>query len=155
MAQDKETVVLKEEIAARIAAYFQACNEADAEKLTACFVPDAVHYFPPGMGGPYVGREKIAEVWIKSVRENGSYWTIDRIVVDTSRREAAIEWTHFKSRWGDMLRGAEWYEFDDSLLIREIRAYYAAPRAAGVKTHQLEGFPYQERGYPLSPPQES
>ena len=28
--------------------YIQACNDGDAEKIAACFVSDAVHYFPTG-----------------------------------------------------------------------------------------------------------
>jgi hypothetical protein len=36
--------------------YFDACNAADANAIAACFVADAVHYFPPGMyGGPFRG----------------------------------------------------------------------------------------------------
>ncbi len=45
------------------------------------------------------------------------------------------------------------YAFDpDSLLITEIRAYYASPQAAGLSRLELEGFPYAERGYHLSCP---
>ena len=29
-----------------IRTYNQACNDADAEAIAACFCPDAVHYFP-------------------------------------------------------------------------------------------------------------
>ena len=31
--------------------YFDACNAADFDALVACFTPDAVHYFPPGLAG--------------------------------------------------------------------------------------------------------
>ncbi|MGZ3274767.1 MAG: nuclear transport factor 2 family protein, partial [Caulobacteraceae bacterium] len=44
--------------------YFDGCNEADTGKIAACFIPDAVHYFPPGMyEGPFRGAGKIAEKW--------------------------------------------------------------------------------------------
>ncbi len=32
-----------------IRCYFDACNEADYDKLVSCFTPDAVHYFPSGL----------------------------------------------------------------------------------------------------------
>ncbi|MGH9035688.1 MAG: DUF1330 domain-containing protein, partial [Acidimicrobiia bacterium] len=57
--------------------YFDACNAADVEGIAACFVPDAVHYFPPGMyGGPFVGAETIAQRWVAAVRDFGSHWTV-------------------------------------------------------------------------------
>jgi hypothetical protein len=42
---------------ARVQAYFDACNESDREKFYSCFSDDVVHYFPPGVGGPYVGKK--------------------------------------------------------------------------------------------------
>jgi hypothetical protein len=49
-----------------------------------------------------------------------------------------------------LARGAEWYEFDPGTgLITEIRAYLAAPLAAGASRLELEGFPYAERGYTM------
>ena len=33
---------------ALIRTYFDGCNEADEAKMVACFVPEAVHYFPAG-----------------------------------------------------------------------------------------------------------
>ena len=66
-----------------IRTYFDGCNEADVEKMTSCFVPGAVHYFPPGMyGGPFVGAETIAERWVDAVRSFGSVWTIDSVMTD-------------------------------------------------------------------------
>lgn len=32
-----------------IEAYFAGCNAAHVDAMVACFTPDAVHYFPPGM----------------------------------------------------------------------------------------------------------
>ncbi len=63
--------------------YFDACNAADVEGIAACFVPDAVHYFPPGMyDGPFRGATTIGEKWRKAVETIGSYWTIDRMICD-------------------------------------------------------------------------
>lgn len=137
-----------------IRTYFDGCNEADVEKIASCFTPDAVHFFPPGMyEGPFRGSRKIAEKWRDAVNNLGSYWTVDRLLVEPLRYEAVMEWTHFKTRQNTILRGIEWYEFDQaSGLIREIRAYYASPQAQGEDRLELGGFDYKGRGYPMAPP---
>ncbi|HZF26739.1 MAG TPA: nuclear transport factor 2 family protein [Steroidobacteraceae bacterium] len=138
---------------ATIREYFDACNEANAAKIRACFEPDGIHYFPAGAPqGTFDGAEAIANGWVTAVRNLGSIWTIDRMVVDDSRLEAVIEWTHFKPKQGLYLRGDEWYLFSKRGLIREIRAYYACPPAIERRTHELGDFDYAGRGYPLSPP---
>jgi hypothetical protein len=139
---------------ARIHAYFAACNSGDAEQVASHFVPDAVHYFPPGMyEGPFRGATTIGARWAAAVRTLGSIWTVDRVLVDADRAMAAIEWTHFKTAAGTVLRGDEWYAFDPATgLIREIRAYYASPLAQGLQRLELEGFDYAGRGYPMEPP---
>ncbi len=133
---------------ARVRTYFEGCNEANRQKLYGCFAEKVVHYFPPGVGGPYVGKKAIADLWIESVRVNGSRWTIDRMVANN--REVGIEWTHFKPLIGEYLRGGEWYEFDEEGLITVIRAYYASPRDTSRKVNELEGFPLQP---PDEPPE--
>jgi hypothetical protein len=137
-----------------IRAYFDGCNAADAGKITACFAPDAVHYFPPGMyEGPFQGAGRIADKWCTAVRTLGSYWSIDRLLVEPVTWQAVMEWTHFKTRIGAVLRGVEWYEFDPaSGLIREIRAYYATPQPAAGDRFELGGFDYAGRAYPMAPP---
>ena len=139
---------------ALIRTYFDGCNQADVDKIAACFIPEAVHYFPPGMyEGPFRGARKIAEKWRAAVQALGSYWTIDRLVIEPVSGQAVMEWTHFKTRSGAMLRGIEWYEFDPaSGLIREIRAYYATPQPPEGDRFELGGFDYAGRDYPLSPP---
>jgi hypothetical protein len=139
---------------ALIRRYFDGCNEADVDKITACFTPDAVHYFPPGMyEGPFRGARKIAEKWRSAVQNLGSYWTIDRLLIEPRSWQAVMEWTHFKTRTGAVLRGIEWYEFDPaSGLIREIRAYYATPQPAEGDRFELGGFDYAGRQYPLAVP---
>lgn len=137
-----------------IRTYFDGCNEADIDKMMACFTPDAVHYFPPGMyEGPFRGSRKIAEKWRGAVESFGSYWTIDTLLIEPVSYRAVMEWTHFKTRQNTILRGDEWYEFDPaSGLIREIRAYYASPQAGELKRLELGGFDYDGRGYPSAPP---
>ena len=139
---------------ALIRTYFDGCNEADVEKIASCFEPDAVHYFPPGMyGGAFRGARTIGERWRAAVKRGGSSWTIDRVLCDPDSDQAVIEWTHFKTAEGTVLRGDEWYVFDaDSGLIREIRAYYASPQDGARRRLELEGYDYAGRGYPLEPP---
>lgn len=139
---------------ATIREYFDGCNEADARKIVGCMEPDATHYFPAGAPqGTFRGADAIAAGWVSAVRNLGSIWTIDRVLVDASRLQAVIEWTHFKTRQGIHLRGDEWYVFSARGLITEIRAYYAAPAdAAQPRTHELGDFDYTALGYPLGAP---
>ena len=139
---------------ALIRTYFDGCNEADVDKVAACFVPDAVHYFPPGMyGGAFRGARTIGERWRDAVLNLGSYWTVDRLVVEPVTMTAVMEWTHFKTKEGKVLRGIEWYDFDrESGLISEIRAYYASPQDRTLNRLELAGFDYNGRGYPAAPP---
>lgn len=134
--------------------YYDGCNEADREKIRRCFTPDAVHYFPPGMyAGPFRGAGTIAERWRAAVEKSGSYWTIDALLIDAGRAEAVIEWTHFKTAQGTVLRGAEWVVFDKvSGLMQEIRAYYASPQASELERLELGGFDYEGRGYEMVSP---
>jgi hypothetical protein len=140
----------REKLIACVRRYFEGCNEANREKLYSCFAEGVVHYFPPGVGGPFVGKKAIADLWIDSVRVKGSQWTIDRLVADD--HQVAIEWTHFKPMINECIRGAEWYEFDEVGLMTAIRAYYASPRDQMRKTNELEGFPYADQGYPVAAP---
>jgi hypothetical protein len=138
---------------ATIRTYFDGCNEADARKIMACMEPDAVHYFPAGAPqGTFFGAKAIADGWVKAVQTLGSIWTIDRVLVDASKLEAVIEWTHFKPKVGVHLRGDEWYIFSKAGLIREIKAYYACPSAIPARSHDIGDFDYAARGYAMSPP---
>jgi hypothetical protein len=130
--------------------YFEACNRASRELFAQVLTERCVHYFPPGTGGPYLGREAIADLWIGFVREKDSRWTIDRLVCDG--RNIAVEWTHWKPAVGEHIRGSEWYEFDEHGKIDAIWAHYASSRDAGRPANELEGFTYRGRGYPLTPP---
>lgn len=140
----------RDKLIACVRKYFVACNEADRDKMYACFSDHVIHYFPPGVGGPYVGKKAIADLWINTVHVNGSCWTIDRLVADDT--VVAVEWTHFKPKIGELIRGAEWYEFDNNGLLTSIRAYYASPRDKERKANELEGFPYAAQGFSIDPP---
>ena len=139
---------------AAIRRYFDACNAADYEALVACFTPDAVHYFPPGLPEiPWRSADIIARKWIWCVETLGSQWSIEKILCSATAPEAVIEWTHWKLKTGTALRGDEWYVFDrDSGRISEIRAYYASPADSSVAISQLAEFDYAGRGYHLKSP---
>lgn len=137
----------------QVRTYFEGCNEGSREKMASVFAPSIVHYFPPGMFGPRVGSRSIASLWRETIRQNGSRWTIDRMVSDDN--EVVIEWTHWQPVPGTYIRGAEWYEFDDDGLITVIKAYYASPRDRTLAANELDGYPYAELGYPISPPDEA
>lgn len=130
--------------------YFDACNTASRERFARVLTPDCRHYFPPGTGGPYLGADAIADLWIGFVRSKGSQWTIDRLVCDGE--QLCIEWTHHKPAVAEYIRGSEWYEFASDGRISHIWAHYASPRDSNRPFNELEGFDYQERGYPHTPP---
>jgi hypothetical protein len=133
--------------------YFDACNAADPQAIATYIEPGGVHYFPAGAPqGTFSGADAIGAGWVKAVANLGSIWTVDRIVVDATKLEAVIEWTHFKPKQGVYLRGDEWYLFSPRGLIREIRAYYACPPAGEIRNHELGNFDYRGLGYPLTPP---
>lgn len=138
----------------RIRDYFAACNSGDPAAIAAHFVPDGVHYFPPGMyRGPFRGAETIGERWEQAVATVGSVWTVDEVITHPPSSRAVIEWTHFKTFEGTILRGDEWYRFDPGTgLITEIRAYYASPQDPSLDVLELGGFDYQARGYPSESP---
>ena len=70
----------------------------------------------------------IAGKWVWCVENLGSQWTIEKVLVSHDSNEAVVEWTHWKRKLNSAQRGDEWYVFDGPTgLIREIRAYCAAP----------------------------
>ncbi len=140
---------------ATIREYFDGCNEANAEKIMGCMEVNAVHYFPAGAPqGTFFGARAIADAWHTAVQNLGSIWTVDRVIADAPGLEAVIEWTHFKPKAGVYLRGNEWFIFSPAGLITEIKAYYACPASTDtVRSHEMGDFEYEQRGYPLAPPE--
>jgi ketosteroid isomerase-like protein len=60
----------RDEIENSIRAYFDACNEADTDKIKSFFTNDAVHYFPEGSPfGALRGSQAIADCWVHCVNE--------------------------------------------------------------------------------------
>jgi uncharacterized protein (DUF1330 family)/ketosteroid isomerase-like protein len=144
----------RERMAALIRRYYDAFNAGDVDGMASCFVPDAVHYFPPGMpGGPFRGARTIAEHFGSAAETFGSYGTIDRMICDPATHQAVVEWTHFKTKQGTVIRGDEWYLFHpDSGLVQEVRAYYASPQDASLDRQELDGYDYAGSGYATAPP---
>lgn len=143
-----------EKAAALIRHYFDMCNAADRQGLIDCFTEDATHYFPPGLpGAPWRGAEAVADGWVWCVEKMGSKWTIERLLAAADGKEAVIEWTHWKTGIGEVLRGDEWYRFNDDITkILEIRAYYASPVDKSQPVNALYEFDYTGRGYHMEPP---
>jgi ketosteroid isomerase-like protein len=142
----------RDKMASAIRGYFDACTRGDAAAIAAYFAPDGTHYFPDGSAfGALRGPAQIARCWVQCVRDFGSSWTVDNLVADPDSRQAVIEWTHFKPKVGQVLRGDEWYLFDERGFIREIRAYYASPTHPGRAVHAIGSFDYAGRGYPMAP----
>jgi len=133
---------------ARIALYFAACNTGDAKAIADSLSPRAVHYFPSIP--PVRGARKIGALWARLVKSEGSQWTVDSFLAGEGG--AVIEWTHYRTKKGRLLRGTEWYRFDGRGRISELRAYYAAPSDWVAKAFELMGYPYEERGYNLRSP---
>lgn len=132
--------------------YFDGCNEADVDKMAAQFTPDGVHYFPPGLDGPWVGATVIGQNWRRLVLEIGSAWSIERMIIEPESNQAVIEWTHWKTKLGGYLRGDEWYKFDpETGLITEIRAFYASA-SDGRSEVTMQGYDYEREGYQLTAP---
>ena len=132
-----------------IRTYIQACNDADAKAVAACFCPDAVHYGP---AVKWSGAATIGANFAKRVQELGHCWTVDQLLVDVERCEAALEWTRF-DRNARVVRGVDWFVFEpQTVRIREIRPYFAVPPRPDLIRQEMRDFDYAGRGYPTNAP---
>jgi methyltransferase len=104
----------------------QACNDADANAIAACFGPEAVHYSPAGP--TWVGAAIIGHHFTTRVREQGHGWTVGQLVIDVDRCAATLEWTRFDRPHARILRGMDWFVFEpQTFRIQEVRPDTAAP----------------------------
>ncbi|MBI3824613.1 MAG: nuclear transport factor 2 family protein [Candidatus Rokubacteria bacterium] len=135
-----------------IRTYIQACNDADAKAIAACFSPEAVHYSPSGP--KWVGAATIGTNFAQRVQEKGQCWTVDQLVIDVDRCAATLEWTRFDpTTMPSVLRGVDWFVFEpNTFRIREIRPYIAAPLHPEKARQELLDFDYAGRGYPTTFP---
>jgi SnoaL-like domain len=130
--------------------YIQACNDADAKAIAACFCPDAVHY-GPGFS-KWSGAATIGDNFMKRVQELGHCWTVDQVLVDVERCAAALEWTRF-DRNARVVRGVDWFVFEpQTIRIREVRPYFAVSPRPDLARQEMQDFDYAGRGYPTNAP---
>ena len=128
--------------------YIQGCNDADAKMIAACFLPEAVHYFPPGRTR-WLGAVTIGGNFAKAVQEHGFQWSVDQLLSDVDRYATTMEWTRINRQRDRLVRGVDWFVFEPrTFSIQEIRCYYAAPLHADMQRQQLIDFDYAARGYP-------
>jgi methyltransferase len=129
-----------------VAAYFEACKMQDAKAISACFAPGAVHYLPHRP--PLYGGATIGSALVNDLRNRGGRYFIDKVLANVEQCAAGVEWSRTFQQDDRILRGYEFCEFDPaSMLIREIRGYYAAPPHQDIARHELVGFDYAGRGY--------
>ncbi|HEX2171806.1 MAG TPA: nuclear transport factor 2 family protein [Dehalococcoidia bacterium] len=132
---------------ATIRRYYHGCSTGDRDLMMSTFSEDVVHYFPTH--DPVRGAAALAEHWVRVHDRTDAVWTVDHGIWQGD--EAVIEWSmRFRDpRSGTigMIRGAEWYVFQEGRIV-EIRPYYHP----GQNVTELRGFPYAQRGYPLREP---
>jgi ketosteroid isomerase-like protein len=132
-----------------ITRYYDACSAGDLDELRATLHPDVVHYFlAPNVGSaPVRGGEHLTRYWRKVSENLDATWVVDHIL--EAEISAVIEWTMWWQPQGSSqrvaTRGSEWFEFADGRIV-EIRAYYQQLPS----TTELEGFPYETRGYSVA-----
>ena len=126
--------------------YFHGCNSADYEEMVSTFAPDVVHYFVDHSA--VRGASALANYWTKVGPRTAAHWSLDHAMVQGT--EAAIEWS---MRWTpaptstpEVLRGSEWYHFQNGK-IAEIRSYHANYFLAKPDNRELWDFDYDGRGY--------
>jgi methyltransferase len=134
-----------------IRTYIQACNDADAAAIAACFCPDAVHYVPSGH--KWAGAATIGNNFAQRVRAQGHYWMVDQLLIDGDRCIAALEWTRFNGQQTQIIRGVDWFVFEpQTWCIQEVRPYTAAPVQPDMARQEFLDFDYAGRGYPTTSP---
>ena len=140
------TTLVAQKMEHMVRVYFGACERQDTHAIAACFAPGAVHYLPHL--SPFPGGEAIGAAIVADLSNRGGQYFIDRIFSDGEQCVAAVEWSRTFHHPDRILRGFEICEFDPaSMLIREIRGYYAAAPSPDTARHEIVGFDYPGRGY--------
>ncbi len=128
--------------------YYQGCNAADHALMVSTFTPDVVHYFVDHSA--VRGADALANYWCKVGPKTQASWALDHAIVEEP--ECVIEWS---MRWtpvatgsAELLRGTEWYRFEDGL-ISEIRSYHNNFYLQARENRELRDFDYRGRGYRL------
>ncbi len=118
--------------------YFAACGQADADRVAACFTPDAVLY--DTNHPPVVGAEAIGRFWADvAARWGGARWEIDTMLEGPNT--VAMEWSMHGKRHGRQCtaHGSDHYTVRDGR-ITEVRQYWVLDR--NNSESGLIGYPY-------------
>jgi hypothetical protein len=111
--------------------YIQACNNADAEAIAACFCTEAVHYGPSGP--KWSGAVTIGGELATRVQEQGYCWTVDQLCGDVDRCAVALEWTRFNREHTRIVRGVDWFVLEPhTFRIQEVGTYLSSDREQGA-----------------------
>ncbi|MEM7003681.1 MAG: nuclear transport factor 2 family protein [Pseudomonadota bacterium] len=129
-----------------IKTYYRGCNTADVALMCSTFTADVVHYFVDHSA--VRGAQALANYWAKVAPRTQANWQLDHALVQDD--EVAIEWS---MRWQppadvppEILRGSEWYIFQDGK-IAEIRSYHNNFYLQATENRALHDFDYSTRGY--------
>ena len=129
-----------------IKSYYEGCNTADKALMLSTFTDDIVHYFVDH--SKVEGSQALANYWAKVGPLTNANWQLDHCLVQDD--EAVIEWSMAwvpkQTGIGEILRGSEWYRFQDGK-ISEIRSYHNNVYLADPKNRELWDFDYAGRGY--------
>ena len=85
---DMPTNPIVQKIEQMVGAYFEACKMQDAKAISACFVPDAIHYLPhlpPLHGGATIGN-----ALVNDLRNRGGRYFIDKILTNVEQCAAGV-----------------------------------------------------------------
>jgi hypothetical protein len=125
-------------------------SASHADAIAACFAPRTVHYFPHRF--PLLCGDVIGSVIAEDIRNRGGEYFIDRMFANAEQYATAVEWSRTYNLTDRIMRGYEFYEFDRAtLLVSEIRGYFAAAPNRGLARHEIVGFGYGGRGYKTLP----
>ncbi len=129
-----------------IQTYYAGCNTGDFALMVSTFTADVVHYFVDH--GAVRGATALANYWVKVAPRTQANWQLDHALVQSP--EAVIEWSMAwvppQTGVSELLRGTEWYRFEDGL-IAEIRSYHNNFYLQNPHNRALWDFDYAARGY--------
>jgi SnoaL-like protein len=129
-----------------IRTFIQACNDADAAAIAACFCPKGVQY---SLRLHWVGAVTIGSNFAQMIREQGAFFTVDQVLTDADRCAATLEYTVFLGPQARIVRGVDWFVFEPLTWgIQEVRSYTATPIDPNMTRQELLEFDYAGRGYP-------
>jgi hypothetical protein len=135
-----------------IRTFIQACNDADAAAIAACFCPEGVQY---SFALKWSGAATIGSNFVQMVREPESFFTVDQVLIDVDRCAATLEWTMFIGPHAQIVCGVDWFVFEpQTWCIQEVRTYTASPIHPDMARQELLEFDYAGRGYPTTCPTE-